>query len=189
MATKARFRREAIEQLRKRSAPRRSYAIDKRLLRQLRSVLEGWPLRRVMLYVPMDLEADVRPLIAWLRKRGVKVYVPFMEGPSFRLVEYRLPLETKQFGIKEPKISRRRIPGRIDAAIVPIVGIDRTGRRIGFGRGMYDRFFAREGKRIDRVIFVQRFLCYSPEILTDRHDIRADMLIVGPRIRIDRDAQ
>jgi 5-formyltetrahydrofolate cyclo-ligase len=102
-----------------------------------------------------------------------------MEGESFRLVQYRLPLRRGRFGVREPRFSNRYTKELIDIAVVPIVGTDPTGRRIGFGQGMYDRFFAREGSRIARTIFVQRCLQWSPEILTDGHDVQADEIVTG----------
>jgi 5-formyltetrahydrofolate cyclo-ligase len=101
-----------------------------------------------------------------------------MEGKSFRLVKYRLPLEKKRFGIKEPKDSKQYRKKNIDLAIVPIVGLDITLRRVGFGKGMYDRFFEKEIKNIDKTVFVARKLCYSHEIITNDHDIKADIIII-----------
>jgi 5-formyltetrahydrofolate cyclo-ligase len=134
--------------------------------------------RRIMLYLPLTTEVDLYPLIKVLRRQGRQLYVPFMEGASFRLVKYRYPLETKQFGIKEPKDSRQFRNKKIDIAIVPIVGVDLTHRRVGFGKGMYDRFFEKEMKNIEKTVFVARTLCFSSQIVTDRHDVRADMIIV-----------
>jgi 5-formyltetrahydrofolate cyclo-ligase len=130
------------------------------------------------------MEVDLRPLILELRRRSVEVYVPFMEGPSFRPVKYRLPLQKKRFGIYEPKNSRQYRPRKIDVAVVPIVGTDPTLRRIGFGKGFYDRFFENEKRNIEEVIFIQRRLCRSPYVITEQHDVRADILIAGQEIRI-----
>jgi 5-formyltetrahydrofolate cyclo-ligase len=152
---------------------------DRRILAELRRYLSERSLRRVLFYLPLPMEVDLRPLIGELRRRGVEVLVPFMEGPSFRPVKYRLPLRKKRFGIREPKNSRQYRPRKIDVAVVPIVGTDSTGRRIGFGRGFYDRFFEKERKNIQEIIFVQRRLCRSPEIVTERHDVRADRIVAG----------
>jgi 5-formyltetrahydrofolate cyclo-ligase len=152
---------------------------DRRLLAQLRSlILERHP-RRVLLYLPLKLEVDVRPLIGELRRRGVEVYVPLMEGPSFRPVKYRLPLRKRRFGIYEPKNSRQYRPKKIDIAVVPIVGTDPTLRRIGFGKGFYDRFFEKEKRHIEEIIFLQRRLCRASRVLTEAHDVRADLLFAG----------
>jgi 5-formyltetrahydrofolate cyclo-ligase len=132
-----------------------------------------------MLYLPLQTEVNLYPLINQLRKEGRKLYVPFMEGKSFRLVKYRLPLEEKKFGIKEPKDSKQYRQKTIDLAIVPIVGLDVTQRRVGFGKGMYDRFFEKENKNIKKTVFLARELCYSKEIITDDFDVRADITITG----------
>ena len=177
------FRREALKRLR-RIPKGRARMEDRRLLRRVRRHLDRRPLKRVLLYLPLPLEVDLRPLIRELRQRGVQVYVPFMEGKSFRPVKYRLPLQKKRFGINEPKNSRQYRPRKIDVAIVPIVGTDPTFRRIGFGRGFYDRFFDKEKRDIETILFVQRRLCYSPVVLTEAHDVRADGIVAGAMIRL-----
>jgi 5-formyltetrahydrofolate cyclo-ligase len=122
------------------------------------------------------MEVDIYPLIKRLRKEKKNLYVPFMEGKSFRLVKYRLPLRKKQFGIKEPLDSKQYRIKQIDIAIVPIVGVDITHRRVGFGKGMYDRFFEKNKKNIKQVVFVARELCYSKEVVTDHYDVQADKI-------------
>jgi 5-formyltetrahydrofolate cyclo-ligase len=111
-----------------------------------------------------------------LRKEKKNLYVPFMEGKSFRLVKYRLPLRKKRFGIKEPLDSKQYKLKKIDIAIVPIVGVDTTHRRVGFGKDIYDRFFEKNRQNIKKTVFVARELCYAKEIVTDTYDVKADMI-------------
>jgi 5-formyltetrahydrofolate cyclo-ligase len=174
---KKNFRKKCLEELRKVSK-QNTYVKDKKVLSLLQQMIVQMDARRIMLYLPLATEVDLYPLIKVLRRQGRQLYVPFMEGTSFRLVKYRYPLETKQFGIKEPKDSRQFRNKKIDIAIVPIVGVDLTHRRVGFGKGMYDRFFEKEMKNIEKTVFVARTLCFSSQIVTDRHDVRADMIIV-----------
>lgn len=52
-------------------------------------------------------------------------------------------LEIGAFGIQEPKPDSPRIyPGEVDLILVPAVGCDRRGYRLGYGGGFYDRLFA-----------------------------------------------
>lgn len=172
------FRQQALARLRN-IPPGQARQLDRRVNHALLRRIMQQHARTVMLYVPLGGEVNVMPLIAQLRRRGVVVLVPFMEGESFRLVQYRLPLRTRRFGVREPKFSRKHRKRRIDMAVVPIVGTDMTLRRVGFGRGMYDRFFAQESDRIAHVVFVQRIGQYSPTVITDAWDVRADEIVTG----------
>lgn len=174
---KEKFRKESLKKLRSISNQKR-YVIDKKINNILYTTIKQRNAKSVMLYLPLEIEVNVNPLIQQLRREGILVLVPFMEGKSFRLVKYRQPLEIKQYGVKEPKISKQFRKKRINISIVPVVGIDATMRRIGFGKGMYDRFFMKQKRWIDETIFVQRTLCLSKEIITDDYDVGADRIVV-----------
>jgi len=171
------FRKQCLHQLKKRMK-RSTYAKDKKIQQALYAYIVKQKAMRIMLYLPLKSEVNLYPLILRLRKEKRKLYVPFMEGKSFRVVKYRLPLEKKQFGIKEPKKSTQYREKKIDIAIVPIVGMDVTQRRVGFGKGMYDRFFEKEHHHIAEVLFVARSLCYCHHVITDAYDVKADRVYV-----------
>ena len=176
MDRKSLFRRESLSALRK-EKKKNSYRKDKDIVGILYQYIEEYGAKNVMLYIPLAIEVNIYPLINRLRKEQKTIFVPFMENDSFRLVKYRLPLKRKKFGIKEPNNSKQYRRRDLDLAIVPIVGIDVTKRRIGFGKGMYDRFFEKEHKNIKKTIFVSRKLCLSSYIITDDYDIRADNIV------------
>lgn len=172
------FRQECLKKMKKLSLSKH-YAKDKKIVQSLYKIIEQVNAQNIMLFLPMDTEVDLYPLIRHLRREGKMLYVPFMEGKSFRLVKYRLPLKKKQFGIKEPNDSKQYRVKNIDIAIVPVVGVDSTYRRVGFGKGMYDRFFEKHNKNIKQTIFVTRELCYSKEVVTDHYDVKADMIVTS----------
>ncbi len=172
------FRKASLARLRSLSRQKR-YLGDKRVNKALYRLIKAQAARSVMLYVPLELEVNILPLIRKLRREGISVWVPFMEGESFRLVKYRLPLETKKYGVKEPKFSKQYRRRVIECAIVPIVGTDRSFRRIGFGKGMYDRFFAKHKKEMGQVIFAQRVLCWSSALITNDYDVKADAIVTA----------
>jgi len=174
MDNKTIFRQNALKRLQK--VAKRGYVIDKRIQQALYDEITQKRAKRIMLYIPLGIEVNIMPLIRLLRRENKELYVPFMEGKSFRLVKYRLPLKVKKFGIKEPNFSAKHIKN-IDIAIVPIVATDPTLRRVGFGKGMYDRFFEKNKKTIKKTIFVIRTLYYSREVITHDHDIIADMIV------------
>ena len=175
---KKQFRCESLERL-KQASGYGSYQKDKKILEVLYKYIVQSNVKSIMLYIPLKTEVNLYPLIKRLRQEKKLLYVPFMEGTSFRLVKYRLPLTKKKFGINEPNDSKQYRVKNIDLAIVPIVGVDATYRRVGFGKGMYDRFYEKQNKNIKKTVFVARELCYSKEIITDDYDIKADMIITA----------
>ena len=151
---------------------------DKEICQKILQIIQLHNAKKILLYIPLSNEVDIGPLIKKLRKkRDIEIYVPYMKGLSFVPVKYRLPLKVKKFGIKEPNFSYYKVNNlQLDLVVVPILGIDKTYRRIGFGAGMYDRFFGTlTNKPI--TIFTQLKLCISNNIITAKHDIRADYII------------
>jgi len=175
--TKENFRCQCLANLKKASADIRYKTRDKQVIAKLYNIIKSTKAQTIMLYIPLKIEVDIKPLIARLRKEKKVIYTPFMEGESFRLVKYRMPLIKKRFGITEPKYSKQFRKKNIDLAIVPIVGTDITARRVGFGKGMYDRFFEKEKENIGITVFVARELYVCSECITNKHDIKADFTI------------
>lgn len=175
------FRQQCKKQLKK----NHTYFAKKNLLIQtLQNLLISLRPKNVLLYMPMSFEVDIYPLILWLRRTRfqqgkIKVFVPKIREISFDSVEFRLHVRKNNYGIYEPE-SRAKTP-KIDLMLVPILGIDQTFRRIGFGKGMYDRFYARL-KHKPKVIFITKKLYFSSEIITQDHDIKGDYLICDDRI-------
>jgi len=177
VSNKDKFRKTCHKLLKK--AKKNSYIKDKYVQKYLIDIINQYDSKDIMAYIPLDNEANIMPLIKTLRRQKCNIWVPFMEGKSFRLVKYRYPLRIKKYGIKEPKHSYKYRKKDIDIAIVPIIGIDKTYRRIGFGKGMYDRFFEKEIKNIKRVIFVARELCYNKDVITNDYDVKANIIVTS----------
>ncbi|MDR1460295.1 MAG: 5-formyltetrahydrofolate cyclo-ligase [Campylobacteraceae bacterium] len=156
---------------------------SKTALLKLKNVLKKIKFKTICLYFPLKSEVDIRILLNYLRKEK-KVYVPFMECVSFKLVKYRLPVQKKRFNIMEPSNSFARVP-KIDVAVIPVVGVDGDMRRVGFGKGMYDRFFA-SLKPAPLVIFIQLTKCFTKERLCEAYDVQADIYITPTDIMIKR---
>jgi len=175
------FRKKCIERLKQRKKVH-LYKHDKVVNQKLYHYIRQINAHSVMLYIPLKIEVNINPLIIRLRKERKIVLVPFMEGESFSLVKYRLPLKIKKFGVKEPNKSNQ-YKNKIDLAIVPIIGTDVTLRRVGFGKGFYDRFFEKNHKNIKRIGFVSREYCRSSEIITDDWDVTGDFYLT-PKQRI-----
>ena len=131
--------------------------------------------------MPFGFEIDIRSLLINEKRKIRKCYVPFMVGESFKMVPYRLPLTQGNFGVSEPNITLLNIK-KVDVAIVPVVGVDTDAKRIGFGKGMYDRFFSTLTQK-PVIIFVQLDECICNEKITDEYDVQADIYITPKSIK------
>lgn len=105
--------------------------------------------RRIALYLPNDGELDPRPIRTALPPRGRRWYLPVLRGHAagrLWFVRWRDGdrLRPNRFGIPEPVRRHRAIvPAHtLDLVLMPLVGFDAAGQRIGMGGGFYDRSLA-----------------------------------------------
>jgi 5-formyltetrahydrofolate cyclo-ligase len=134
----------------------------------------------VMVYTSKEKEVNTVPLITALFHRGNPVVVPIIvkEDVSLRLSYLRdfSALVPSTFGVPEPIGSEIPVyPGDVDTIILPMLGFDRHGGRIGYGAGYYDRFLERNMHL--RKIGIA-FACQEIEKLpVDENDIPMDCII------------
>ncbi|MBF8781594.1 5-formyltetrahydrofolate cyclo-ligase [Pseudomonas fulva] len=110
--------------------------------------------RHIALYLPNDGEIDPGPLLREAQRRGKRTYLPVLHAwPRTRMVFQRFDrgerLRANRFGISEPLVDRRRQRPiwALDLILLPLVGFDEMGGRLGMGGGFYDRSLAYQGRR------------------------------------------
>ena len=183
--TKNSFRDKCLKKMKKSQKNNKIYRdalLNRRLLRLISLYAKGGQSNttlKILFYYPLSDEANIIKSLQKMRKK-YEVYVPFMEGKSFKMVPFRLPLKKKKFGILEAGNTIKNI-NKIDIAIVPVVGVDGSFQRVGYGKGMYDRFFEKL-KEKPYTIFVQPELCYTKHRLCDAYDISCDVLITPTKM-------
>lgn len=98
----------------------------------------------VMAFSSFGSEVDTGPIIERLERDGRRVSLPRVEGRDIVAVAYRSGdrVIPTSFGAMEPAGGEKVAPEEIDLVIVPGLAFDRSGHRVGYGRGFYDRFLA-----------------------------------------------
>jgi 5-formyltetrahydrofolate cyclo-ligase len=107
--------------------------------------------RTVMLYLPFGCEVNTQPIAEAAGKANKRVVAP---DPCPRTRQMRAvvcdPSNDDLFllthGLRTPLGETWDVES-IDLIVVPALGFDRTGHRLGRGGGFYDRFLARDEMR------------------------------------------
>lgn len=104
-----------------------------RLVEVLRALVVPRPLLRLGVYWPHTDEPDLRPLLLQALRRGAHVCLPDqgLQGWGWRRVLAVCD--------NAPVLGEATAP---EIALVPGIGFDTSGRRLGYGRGIYDRLLA-----------------------------------------------
>lgn len=96
----------------------------------------------IALYFPTKNEVDTCRIFKNATESGKRVYYPRVDGYflSFHEVDSTKCLKSGNFGIPEPNENSPSILTEdLDLVIVPGLVFDLAGRRIGYGKGYYDR--------------------------------------------------
>ena len=88
-------------------------------------------------------------------------------------------LKTGQFGIREPADACPLIPlNRLDFVLVPGVAFDLQGRRLGRGKGYYDRLLAEVRGKTCGVAFDEQIV---EELPLEPHDVLVNCILTPTR--------
>jgi len=117
------------------------------LAAQLRGLPAFARARRVAFYRAFDGEIDPGPALAEALARGAKCYLPVVgEDKILRFAAVTVGGEFRagKFGIAEPVVDADGYVAAadLDLALLPLVGFDGHGNRLGMGGGFYDATFA-----------------------------------------------
>lgn len=97
----------------------------------------------VMAFWTFGSELPTMPVIEALLAAGVGVALPRIVDGDLEVRAWGPgdPMTQARFGALEPAGGRIVPPKDVDVVLTPAVAFDRSGRRVGYGGGFYDRFF------------------------------------------------
>ncbi|HKK32903.1 MAG TPA: 5-formyltetrahydrofolate cyclo-ligase [Desulfomicrobiaceae bacterium] len=128
-----------------------------RILDNVCSLTAWTTARRILLYLPINGEVDTWPLLrtVWAEHRTALLPCCRSGEPGIMdifEVQNEEQVKPGYCGIPEPDRSCCRLVEECipDLAVIPGVGFDRQGYRLGYGGGYYDRFLA--GQRTTRTL-------------------------------------
>lgn len=143
-----------------------------------------WPVGRISAFRSFGDEIGTGPLLTALERAGYRIGLPVVVGRGKPLVFRRWrpgdPMGAGPYGIEQPLATAPEIEP--DILVVPMAAFDRTGYRIGYGGGFYDRSIA--GLRAKKPV-VAIGLAYDEQeverVPRGPHDARLDHLVTPTR--------
>jgi 5-formyltetrahydrofolate cyclo-ligase len=157
------------------------------------NVLKKQALRSVSTYISIRGEVDLTELLSLVNDNGLKVQwaLPVCVSEAgntedadaepigtlaFKIWSPEQPLQTGAFGIPVPQHSESIIPQLV---LVPCVGFNASGYRLGYGGGWFDRTLPALMNLEQRPLFIGvAFACQASDgFLPEPHDIPLDGVI------------
>ncbi|MCB1496133.1 MAG: 5-formyltetrahydrofolate cyclo-ligase [Bauldia sp.] len=166
-------RRDALDDEARRAADAAIAESAMRLLEPLRfQCLSG--------FLPIRSECDPRPVMDAALGRGADVALPAFidrETMVFRSYSPGDPLVAAGFGTREPGAGAAVVAP--DVILMPLAAFDRSGTRIGYGKGHYDRAIAtmRRAGRDPLLVGLAFSVQEVDRIPAEPHDVRLDRLV------------
>lgn len=122
---------------------------------------------------PIQNEIDPRPLMEVIRGIGHDIALPVVKGGRILFKRYSLdsPLEHAGYGTMGPGPNQVEIDP--DVLLVPLAAFDRSGGRIGYGKGYYDSAISRLNRHGNvKCIGVAFSLQEVDRVPVEAHDVR-----------------
>jgi 5-formyltetrahydrofolate cyclo-ligase len=146
------------------------------------AILREIPAQRVHTYLSYRSEVATIELVRSLLSDNVAVFAPVMISSNdgdmlrhsqiFSMESFRPGLH----GIPEPEGPDLTKVANLGAVLIPLVAFDRSGTRLGYGRGFYDRFLESLPEGTMRIGLAFSFQEFS-HIPAESHDVPLDRIV------------
>ncbi len=134
----------------------------------------------IFCYISFGTEIDTSCIIDYILASGKKLVVPKCTTDSGDMIAVEIKsrdeLRDGMYGIMEPILDTPCEKKNIDLAIIPALAFDKSGFRLGYGKGYYDRFLA--DTNIKTIGICHKELLVS-ELPHNEFDISVDKVITN----------
>jgi 5-formyltetrahydrofolate cyclo-ligase len=186
MKTKNELRQD-YRQLRKQLSGDEVNDLSRKITKQLGNWLDGQEgLTHFHLFFPIAKFNEVNTFYIkqLLEQQDKTLFTSQVNRDENRLDTLQLPPDAAFFldewGIPVPQESVRVTSTKIQVVFVPLLAYDKSGHRLGFGKGFYDRFLA----SLEQPVLKLGLSFFAPEerIPVEPHDIPLDYCITPGQI-------
>ena len=154
---------------------------SKKIQKNLKKIEPFRNATKIGAYYPIGSEVMTQDIIQELLSIGKQVYLPKTKEDNMefrRIMEFK-DLEQGRFDILEPK-ENCPVNNKLDAILVPTVGITSKGIRLGYGHGFYDRFLANNKTAVTISLTLEKQIIKN--IPKEEHDFVIDWIVTEDRV-------
>jgi len=143
--------------------------------RNLKKIVQFRLAKRVGSYYPIGSEVLTQNIMQELLSEGKEILLPKVveDNLEFRKIKDFKSLEKGNFDIMEPK-DNCLASENLDVVLVPTIGIDRNGLRLGYGYGFYDRFLSKNNVLTIALTFAKQIIKSIPHL---DNDVKIDWIV------------
>ena len=130
--------------------------------------------KNIALYYPIKNEIDLRGL---LNVKGKNFYLPRCNQNELEFAKFISYSQMKAgiFNIQEP-LGDKINPEILDIIYIPALMANKKCYRLGYGRGFYDRFFAKNQINAKKIIVIANEFITN-DFVEDEFDFQCDLII------------
>ena len=146
-------------------------------------------IKAIHIFLPIIKHNEINtfPLIEYIKTNfpQIKIIVPKVIENTNEMLALELThdcdLIENKWGIPEPCNETIIKPSQIDLIILPLLGFDLQGNRVGYGKGFYDRFLTQCKTNIIKVGFcIDKPFTKITDI--EVHDYKLDYVVIPEKI-------
>lgn len=143
----------------------------------------------ILLYASYNSEVSTFAVMDECRKLGKHVAFPkctLVDGvPNLEFYEVAKfsQLSAGYKGILEPdtnKYNLKKVTGDIEAIVIPGICFDKSGNRMGYGKGFYDRFLS--GRRVKAKVGIAFSEQIVENVPTEKYDLPMNIIVTDTEI-------
>lgn len=146
--------------------------------------LEG---KTVSLFLPIERQKEINTyhILEKGMAIGTVIALPKINPSNLSLKHYQFETQSQlalnELGIPEPTHGKTIKPEQLDFVFVPLLAVDKTGHRIGYGKGYYDRFLKKCSPHC-QFVGLHLFDEFIEIEDVDSHDIQLDYCITPEKV-------
>ena len=155
--------------------------LSKKITGKIKKLPEFKKAKTILLYHPIKNEVDPTPLF-----NSKKIFTfPRTHANSHRMTLHHVTelneLELDEFNIKSPTKKHLRISRKeLDLIITPGLAFDSKGRRIGYGKGYFDKLFKNLSTNCVKIALAYDFQIIE-NVPAEAHDKKVDIIVTEKR--------